>query len=86
MAVYNTQVTVSTTSQVIVNLQDVTQWVTLHSTGNSYIGGSSAVTSSNGLHLNNGDTLNLLIPQGCELWAVANSGTHTLSVLTARVD
>lgn len=86
MAVYNTQVTVSTTSQVIVNLQDVTQWVTLHSKGTTYVGGSSSVTSANGLHIENGDTVNLVIPQGCELWGVANSGTHTLSVLTARVD
>lgn len=86
MAIYNTQVTVTTTAQVIVNLDNVTQYVTLHSLGSTYIGGSSAVTSSNGLHVSNGDTLNLTIPEGCQLWAVANSGSHTLAVLTARVD
>jgi hypothetical protein len=70
---------------VIVNLDNVTQYVTLHSKGATYLGASS-VTSSTGLHLENGDTLNLTIPEGCDLWAVANSGTHTLAVLTARVD
>lgn len=86
MAVYNTQVTVSTTAQSIVSLQDVTQWITLHSKGSTYLGGSSAVSSTTGLHLENGDTLSLVLPQGCELWCVAASGTHALSVLTARVD
>ena len=86
MAIYNTQVTVTTTAQIIVNLDNVTQYVTLHSTGATYVGGSNAVTSSNGLHVENGDTINLTIPEGCQLWAVANSGSHTLAVLTARVD
>jgi hypothetical protein len=70
---------------VIVNLDNVTQYVTLHSKGATYIGGSS-VTSTSGLHIENGDTVNLTIPEGCDLWAITNSGTHTLAVLTARVD
>lgn len=85
MAIYNTQVTVSSTAQVIVNLDNVTQYVTLHSKGNTFLGGSSGVTTSNGLHLENGDTLSLTIPEGCQLWAVSTS-EHTLAVLTARVD
>jgi hypothetical protein len=85
MAIYNTQVTVTTTAQVIVNLDNVTQYVTLHSKGATYIG-NSAVTSTNGLHVENGDTVNLVLPEGCDLWAIASSGTHTLAVLTARVD
>ena len=85
MAIFNTQVTVTTTAQVIVNLDDVTQYVTLHSKGATYVG-NSGVTSTNGLHIENGDTVNLTIPQGCDLWAITNSGTHTLAVLTARVD
>ena len=85
MAIYSTQVTVTTTAQVIVNLDNVTQYVTLHSKGATYVGGSG-VTSTSGLHVENGDTLSLTIPEGCDLWAITNSGTHTLAVLTARVD
>ena len=85
MAIFNTQVTVTTTAQVIVNLDDVTQYVTLHSKGNTYVG-NSGVTSTNGLHIENGDTVSLTIPQGCDLWCITGSGTHTLAVLTARVD
>ena len=85
MAIYSTQVTVTTTAQVIVNLDNVTQYVTLHSKGATFIGNSS-VTSTTGLHVENGVTVNLVLPEGCDLWAITNSGTHTLAVLTARVD
>ena len=85
MAIYSTQITVTTTAQVIVNLDDVTQHVTLHSKGSTYVGPSS-VTSTTGLHIENGNTVQLVIPQGCDLYAIAASGTHVLSVLTARVD
>lgn len=85
MAIYSTQVTVTTTAQVIVNLDNVTQYVTLHSKGSTFVGPSS-VTATTGLHVENGDTVNLVLPEGCDLWAITNSGTHVLSVLRARVD
>lgn len=85
MAIYSTQVTVTTTAQVIVNLDDVTQHVTIESKGNTYLGNAD-VTSSNGYHLENNESVQLVIPQGCDLWAVTASGTHAISMLIARVD
>ena len=85
MATAGTVVTVTTTSQSIISIDNVTQYVTLHSQGNTYVG-DSAVTSSNGIHIANDETLQLTLPEGCDLWAVTNSGTHALRVLITRVD
>lgn len=85
MAIYNNKITVTTTAQAIVNLQDVTQWVAVESKGNTYLG-SSTVTANNGYHLANGERIELVIPQGCDLWAVADAGTHAITLLIARVD
>jgi hypothetical protein len=85
MATVGKVVTITTTSQSIISIDNVTQYVTLHSKGNTYVG-NSAVTSSNGIHMSNDDTLQLTLPEGCDLWAVSNSGTHDLRVLITRVD
>jgi hypothetical protein len=70
---------------VIVNLDDVTQHVSIESKGNTYLG-SSSVTNTNGFHLANNQQAQLVIPQGCDLWAVTDTGTHAISMLIARVD
>jgi len=85
MATVGKVVTVTTTSQSIISIDNVTQYVTLHSQGNTYVG-DSAVTSANGIHMSNDDTLQLTLPQGCDLWVVTNSGTHDLRVLITRID
>ena len=85
MATTNSQVTVTTTAQTIVNLDNVTQYVHLHAKGATYIGNSD-VTTSNGFLLDNDDHLVMTIAQGCSLSAVATTGSHTLYVLTTRVD
>ena len=85
MAIYSTQVTVTTTAQVIVNLDNVTQHVSIESKGNTYLG-PSTVTASNGFHLANNQTAQLVIPEGCDLWSVTDTGTHGISLLIARVD
>ena len=85
MATTNSQVTVTTTAQTIVNLDNVTQYVHLHTKGATYIGNSN-VTTSNGFLLDNDDHLVMTIAQGCSLSAVATTGSHTLYVLTTRVD
>ena len=85
MAIYSQKVTVTTTAQAVVNLQDVTQWVTIESKGNTYLGPSN-VTSNTGFHLANNSQVSLVIPQGCDLWAVTDTSSHEITVLTARVD
>jgi len=85
MATTSSKVSVTTTAQTIVSLDNVTQYVHLHSKGASYIG-NTGVTSSTGFLLDNDDKLVITVPQGCELNVVASTGSHDLYVLTTRVD
>ena len=85
MATTSSKVTVTTTAQTIVSLDNVTQYVHLHSKGATYIG-NTGVTSSTGFLLDNDDKLVITVPQGCVLNAVASTGSHDLYVLTTRVD
>jgi len=77
--------TISTTASSIVSIDNVTQFVTLHANGSVYVGASD-VTSNNGIHLQNNETLQLTLLEGCDLWAVTASGTNTLRVLKVRVE
>jgi len=54
---------------------------------NEYIwfGGSSAVTTSTGAHLDNGATYTLTLQPGNELWAITDAGTKTLHVLAQEL-
>ena len=85
MATTNSQVTVTTTGQTIVNLDNVTQYVHLHTKGATYIG-NTGVTTETGFLMDNDDKMVITIPQGCSLSALASTGSHTLYVLTTRVD
>jgi len=80
------QVTIGTAAVQILGTQDNPVQVILHNgekSGNNYIwfGGSSAVTTSTGAHLDNSDTYQLVLKPGNELWAITNSGTKELHVL-----
>ena len=85
MATTSNNVTVTTTAQTIVSLDNVTQYVHLHAKGATYIG-NTGVTTETGFLMDNDDKMVITIPQGCSLSAVASAGSHTLYVLTTRVD
>jgi len=85
MATFTNLYVITSTRQSIVSIDNVTQYVTLHSEGSTYVG-NSAVTDDNGIHIANNETLQLVLPTGCDLWAVAASGSHDLRVLITRVD
>jgi hypothetical protein len=85
MATTSSVITVTTTAQTIVSLDNVTQYVQLHAKGATYLGAAD-VTTSTGFLMDNGDNIALVIPQGCSLSAVSSAGSHTLYVLTTRVD
>ena len=85
MATTSSNVTVTTTAQTIVSLDNVTQYVHLHTKGATYIG-NTGVTTETGFLMDNDDKMVITIPQGCSLSAVASTGSHTLYVLTTRVD
>ena len=66
MATTSSVITVTTTAQTIVQLDNVTQYVQLHSKGSSYIG-SSAVTTGTGFLMDNDDHISVTVPAGCDL-------------------
>ena len=80
------QVAVGTTAVQIVGTHSNPVQIILHNgekSSNEFIwfGGSSAVTTSTGAHLDNAATYQLVIQPGNELWAITNAGTKTLHVL-----
>jgi hypothetical protein len=74
------QVTITTTSQSIVSVDDVTQHVSLHATHKAFIG-NEGVTTSNGYQMDTDDKLEVTLSAGEVLYAVTDAGSGTLFVL-----
>ena len=75
-------VTVNATATTIVPADNDTRTVYLHneSGGSMYLGGSD-VSTTNGYHLKNNETMSVVVPGGSTLRAIVASGTATLIVL-----
>ena len=78
-----------TTAQRIVGADNMPHRAILHNATKSsneyiYIGGSSAVSTTNTLHMDPGDTLNLTLRPNDELWAIADPGGLELGVIDIR--
>ena len=80
-AITTTQFSVDGTAVKIASSQGSPLEVHIHSKGQVFISGTSAVTSSTGLQLDNGDKTILTIPDNTELWCIANGGTYTVQVM-----
>ena len=85
MAIITSKVTVTTTSQSIISVDNVVRDVLLHAKHDIYIG-NSGVTSSNGYLLDNGDELRLSLAEGENLFAVTGTSTGTLHILVSKID
>jgi len=86
MAIVSEQITVTTTAQLVVPADNVSQQIHLHTeSGNTFIG-NAGVTSSTGFKLDNQDTISLDIREGESLYAVCASGTTTLFLLRSKID
>jgi hypothetical protein len=85
MAIITKQVTVTGTSQSIISVDNVTRDVLLHAKHEIFIG-NSAVTSTSGYIMDNGDVLRVSLVDGEDLWAVTGGGSGTLHVLTSKID
>jgi hypothetical protein len=85
MAILSSQVTVTTTSQSIVSVDNVSRDVLLHAKHQVFIG-NSGVTINNGYILDNGDQVRLTLMEGEDLWVVTDAGTGTLHVLVSKID
>ena len=85
MAIVSSQVTVTTTRQSIVSVDNVSRDVLLHAKHDLVIG-NSGVTSSTGYLMDNGDQVRLKLMDGEDLWAVCAAGSGTLHILVSKVD
>ena len=78
MPLQTAQYTVGTAAVQIISPQNNPTQVILHNAqkqANNYIwfGGSSAVTTSTGIHLDNADDYQLVLQPGNSLWAISDS-------------
>lgn len=80
-------VTVAATATLVVASDDKNRNIYLHNSGGAkiYLGGSD-VTTVNGFHLGNGESVELFVPIGEALYAVVASGTNVCNVLTPNLD
>jgi hypothetical protein len=78
MPLQTAQYTVGTAAIKVLSSQSNPTQVILHNankSSNNYIwfGGSSAVTTSTGIHLDNGEDYQFVLQPGNELWAISDS-------------
>ena len=85
MAIITNKVTVTTTSQSIISVDNVQRDVLLHAKDALYVG-NSGVTSTNGYLMDDGDEVRLSLTEGEDLWAVTGTSTATLHILVSKVD
>ena len=79
-------VTVNTTATLLIAADNKDRVCYLHSgTGSVYVGGSD-VTTSTGLHLPNGTTMELTVPFNETIYGIVTTGTQTMRVLTPDID
>lgn len=66
----------------ILDSQNFEQHIYVHNNHSNkmYIGGSD-VTASNGLHLDNGELIEIRVPQDNEIYAISESTTGNISIL-----
>jgi hypothetical protein len=75
------QISVGTTPTLIVTANRADQLVYLHSSSGTLYLGNSAVTSSTGYKMDNGDKLTMQLSDNEALYAVTSSGTATLMAM-----
>lgn len=89
MTIVNRLVTCGTVATQVVGADNMPHEVHLHNMTKSsneyiYIGGSSAVSTANTLHLDPGQSMTLNLRPNDEIWAVSDPGGLELGVLDIR--
>lgn len=78
--------TVTTSATLVIAADNKERTCYLHSgTGSVYIGGST-VSTSTGVHLPNGTTIEIVVPANETLYAITPASTQTMITLTPDVD
>ena len=75
------QVTVATTPTLLVTANRADQFVYLHSSSGQVYLGDSAVTTSTGYRMDNGDKLTMQLSDNESLYACTSTGTATMMVM-----
>lgn len=80
-------VSITTSATQIVNGDNQNRNIYIHNGGGSkiYLGGSD-VTTSNGYHLANNESVSILLPIGESIFGVVASGTNDITVLLPNGD
>lgn len=78
----STKYTVETTAVKIAAAEPFTRTIYVHTTsGSIYLGGATITDTANGVHVPNGNTLEVLIPANETLYAIDGGGGATVVVL-----
>ena len=80
-------VTVETDATLIVPADDRQREIYIHNSGGAkiYLGGSD-VTTTNGFHLANTESLTMFVPSKETVYAVVANGSNVVNVLTPNLD
>jgi len=80
-------VTVETTATLIVPADDRQREAYIHNGGGAKIYlGNGSVTTTNGYHLANNESLRIFVPSKETLYGIVASGTNMITVLTPDLD
>ena len=85
MTIQATKIAVGTTKVQLVETDNVSRDLALHSKGQIHIGGSD-VTSTDGYLMDNGDKLIIKLAEGETLWGVATTTTSDVYVFVSKID
>lgn len=85
MAIETNKINVGTTAVKLIDVDNVSRDIRLHSKGAIYIGAGS-VTTTSGFLLDNGDKLDIRMAEGEQLWGVSASATNDIYFFVSKID
>jgi hypothetical protein len=85
MAIITDKISVGTTATKLVDVDNVTRFLRLHSKGSIYIG-AGGVTSTTGFLSDNGDKLEIQMAEGEQLWAITSAATADIYIYISKID
>ena len=82
----STQLTVTTTPQLVGRVTEGSSSIWVHAGGTMYFGGDNTVSTTTGFRLDKDDKFGTIIPEGNEVWVVGGAGaTSTLYVFATII-
>lgn len=85
MAIETNKISVGTTAVKLIDHDNVSRDIRLHSKGSIYIGAGS-VTTTSGFLLDNGDKLDIRMAEGEQLWGISAVTTSDIYVFVSKID